>query len=97
MKAVSLLLTLLVFAGCTRVLDISGSDWRRDKTSIQQETLDEMECARNSEFDGIRWTFVGGVVDAVRLPIEDMTRGARYDSCMEKKGYTRVTSSAGAR
>jgi hypothetical protein len=94
MKVVSLLLAVLALAGCTRVLDISGSDWQRDRTSIQQETLDEMECARNSEFRGVSWTVVGGLIDAVRLPIEDATRGARYDSCMERKGYARVTSSA---
>ena len=81
--AVGLLLT-----GCTRVLDVSGNEWRRANTSIQQITLDEVDCARASERDGdLPDTFVGGIVDEVIVPLEDVLRSASYDRCMRKLGY----------
>ena len=86
------LMGFVLLAGCTRVLDISGTDWRRDNTSIQQETFDEVECARATERDGdLPDTIVGGIVDAFVVPLEDARRGASYDRCMIAKGYTPVT------
>jgi hypothetical protein len=82
---------LVLLSGCTRVLDVSGSDWQRANASIQQETFDEVECARATEKAGdIRDTIVGGVVDAIVVPMEDRRRGAAYDRCMIDKGYSPV-------
>lgn len=83
---------LLLLTGCTRVLDITGTEWRRANTSIQQETFDEVECARATERDGdLPDTIVGGIIDTFVVPLEDARRGAAYDRCMVAKGYAPVT------
>lgn len=93
MRVVPLLLIIVLFSACTRVLDISGSDWRRAEASFQQVTLDEVECARGSDHAGdLPDTVVGGIADTIVVPLEDARRGAAYDRCMEKKGYARVTA-----
>jgi uncharacterized protein YceK len=85
----------LLLAGCTRVLDVSGKEWRRVDASIQQVTYDEVDCARASERAGdLPDTIVGGVADMVVLPLEDKRRSAAYDRCMRTKGYEPVTTTA---
>ena len=94
MRVAMLLVTVVfVLAGCTRVLDVSGSDWRRANASIQQVTYDEVECARASEPAGkLPDTIVGGVADMIVVPLEDRLRGAAYDGCMRERGYERATT-----
>ena len=93
--ATLLVMVVLLLAGCTRVLDVSGTEWRRANASIQQVTYDEVECARSSEPAGDLWdTIVGGLADLVVVPLEDKRRGASYDRCMRQRGYERVTSAA---
>jgi len=93
MRVVPLLLIVVLFSACTRVLDVSGTDWRRQGASFQQVTLDEMECARSSDHAGdLPHTVVGGITDTIVVPLEDARRGAAYDRCMEKKGYARVAA-----
>ena len=93
MRVAMLLVTVvLVFAGCTRVLDVSGAEWRRANASIQQVTYDEVECARTSEPAGdLPDTIVGGVAAMIVVPLEDRRRGAAYDRCMRERGYERAT------
>ena len=43
---------VVVLSGCTRVIDIAGTDWNRPDTSLSQETWDEVECARDTEKAG---------------------------------------------
>lgn len=84
---------VVLLSGCTRVLDIAGEEWKRANTSIQQETSDEMDCARDSEPAGKHTeTFIGGLADMIVVPLEDRRRGAVYDRCMVAKGYARVDS-----
>ena len=84
---------LVLLSGCTRVIDIAGVEWTRANTTLQQETWDEVECARETEgAGGIGETFVGGMVDAIVVPLEDSRRGAAYDRCMMAKGYTPVAT-----
>jgi uncharacterized protein YceK len=91
--ATLLVVVVLLLAGCTRVLDVSGNEWRRANVSIQQITYDEVECARLSEPAGdLPDTIVGGLADLVVVPLEDKLRGASYDRCMRQRGYERVTS-----
>ena|SRR2546425_1517510 len=82
---------LMLLTGCTRVLDISGDDWERANTSIQQETFDEVECARLTEPAGkIADTIVGGIVDTFMVPLADTRRAAAQGRCMRERGYTPV-------
>jgi hypothetical protein len=97
MRVASLTLTallgLVVLTGCTRVLDISGSEWKRANTPIRDVTWDEVECARETDGKGeLPDTIVGGVVDAFVVPLEDRRRGSAYDRCMHAKGYTPVSA-----
>jgi hypothetical protein len=88
MTIVRLVVMVVLLAGCTRVIDISGADWSRPGASIQQVTFDEVECARETLYAGdIRDTIVGGIVDAFVVPLEDRRRAAAYDQCMVAKGY----------
>jgi len=81
----------VALSGCTRLIDMSGSDWRRADTAIQQVTWDEVECARETETAGdLRDTIVGGLADAVVVPMEDARRGAAFDRCMVARGYAPV-------
>lgn len=84
---------LVLLSGCTRVIDIAGVEWSRANTSLQQETWDEVECARETEGAGdMPETIVGGIADAIVVPMEDARRGAAYDKCMMAKGYTPVAT-----
>lgn len=91
MPMLRLVLVVALLAGCTRVIDISGAEWRRSGAGIQQVTFDEVECARDTVDAGdLPDTIVGGIVDAFVVPLEDRRRGAAYDRCMLTKGYEPV-------
>src|SRR5215208_4161682 len=91
--AMSLLLGVIVLSGCTRVLDISGVEWRRANTAIQEETWDEVECARSTEYAGdLPDTIIGGIADMIVVPLDDSRRAAAFDRCMVGKGYQRVAA-----
>ena len=94
MKSVLLMVGgLVLLSGCTRVIDIAGTEWGRANTTLQQETWDEVECARETEGAGdLPESFIGGIVDAIMLPLEDARRGAAYDRCMVAKGYSPIAS-----
>jgi hypothetical protein len=96
MKIALVVMGLVVLSGCTRVIDISGTEWRRANTSIQQETWDEVECARDTEGTGnLPDTIVGGMIDAIVVPLEDARRGAAFDRCMIAKGYAPLSAQSG--
>lgn len=64
---------LLLLAGCTRVLDVSGSEWRLANASIRRITYDQVECARESEHKGdLPDAIAGGIVDMIVRPLEDV-------------------------
>ena len=91
--ALLMVVGVVLLSGCTRVLDIAGTEWSRANTSLQQETWDEVECARATEGAGdMQDTIVGGIVDAIVTPLEDARRGAAYDQCMIAKGYAPITA-----
>lgn len=92
--ALMMVVGLVLLSGCTRVIDVAGTDWGRADTSLQQETWDEVACARDTEGAGdLLYTFVvGGIADAIVVPLEDARRGAAYDRCMVGKGYSPVAS-----
>jgi len=89
----ALLAASLLLVGCTRVIDISGAEWRKGTTPLRDVTWDQVECARATEGAGdLPDTIVGGLADAIVVPLEDRRRGAAYDRCMEGKGYTKVAA-----
>jgi uncharacterized protein YceK len=91
MPRLRLMVIVVLLAGCTRIIDISGAEWRRTGAGIQQVTFDEVECARDTVNAGdLPDMIVGGVVDAVVVPLEDRRRGAAYDRCMLARGYELV-------
>jgi hypothetical protein len=91
MMVLRLVVIVALLAGCTRVIDVSGVEWRRANVSIQQVTFDEVECARDTVDAGdLPDTIVGGIVDAFVVPLEDRRREAAYDRCMLAKGYEPV-------
>jgi hypothetical protein len=93
MRVALLAAAVVLLSGCTRVLDIAGVEWTRANTSLQEETLDEVECVRETEGAGdLVDTVVGGLADAVVVVLEERRRGAAYDRCMVAKGYAPVAS-----
>ena len=94
MRAPSLLIGMVLLAGCTRVIDIAGTEWRRPNTTHPQITWDQVECARATEGAGdLPDTIVGGVADAIVVLMEDHRRAAAYDRCMLDKGYSHISAS----
>jgi len=88
MRLVIALLALVVLAGCSNKFDLSGTDWKKSNTMIQDVTYDEMECVRAAREAG--WTpdlIVGGIADAVRFSIEERQRDSAFHRCMIAKGY----------
>ena len=82
------LLAILLLAGCANKFDLTGSDWTKPNTMIQQTTQDEMDCVRGAREAG--WTpdlIVGGLVDAGRFQIEEAQRRGSYARCMTARGY----------
>ena len=88
MRPAMALLALALLGGCTTKYDLTGSDWTKPGTLIQQITQDEMECVRDAREAG--WTpdlVLGGLVDVARVFIEETQRSGRYRRCMTAKGY----------
>jgi hypothetical protein len=83
-----LLAGLLLFAGCAPHFDIGGGDWAKPGAQVQQTTLDEMECARTaSRAYGTPDLILGGLLDVVRVKIEDAQMETAFNGCMRAKGY----------
>ena len=88
MRSALALLAILLLAACSTKYDLSGADWTKRDTMIQQTTQDEMDCVRAAREAG--WTpdlVVGGLVDLTRYNIEELQRRSSYRSCMTAKGY----------
>jgi hypothetical protein len=86
----ALLVTLpLLVAACT-TWDLSHV-WSKQGASGQQVSRDDWEC-RRIEYETAPRTpnlIVGGLVDAVRVEIDEMMRVATYSDCMRSRGYAR--------
>ena len=84
----ALLTGLLLCAGCAPHFDIGGGEWTKAGSHVQQTTLDEMDCARAAS--RAYWTpdlVLGGLLDVVRVKIEDAQMTSAFDGCMRGKGY----------
>ena len=88
MRIVIALLVLGAVAGCSTKYDLSGADWTKPDTLLQQVTYDEMECVRAARGGGhTPDLIVGGLVDVGRYFVEESQRRGTYRRCMEARGY----------
>jgi len=88
MRPLLALLAILSLTGCATKYDLSGSDWTKANTMIQQTTQDEMDCVREAREAGYTPDLiVGGLVDIARFEIEEAQRRGSYARCMTAKGY----------
>jgi hypothetical protein len=88
MRLAIALLVLGTLAGCSTKYDLSGADWTKPGTMIQEITYDEMECVRSAREAGhTPDLIVGGLVDGGRYFVEERQRTGAYRSCMQAKGY----------
>ena len=79
---------LLTLAGCTTKYDLTGSDWTKPGTMIQQTTQDEIDCVRDArEAGSTPDLIVGGLADVARVMIEESQRRDSYKRCMTARGY----------
>ena len=88
MRVALVIASLLVIAGCAPHFDIGGGEWTKPDSPVRQTTLDEMECARTAS--RAYWTpdlIVGGLVDVVRVKVEDAQMLGAFNGCMRSKGY----------
>ena len=90
MRLALALLAVLALAGCAARFDMAGTEWGKPGDGIYQVTLDELECARSAAGSGgTPDLVVGGLVDVVRVVIEEGARTGSYKGCMTAKGYAR--------
>ena len=88
MRPTLALLAILLLGGCYTKYDLSGADWSKRETIIQQTTLDEMECVRGAREAGSTVDVeIGGLVDLSRIAIEEGQRNSNYKDCMAARGY----------
>ena len=88
MRLAIALLVLGTLAGCSTKYDLTGADWTKSGTMIQDITYDEMECVRAArEAGSTPDVIVGGVADVARYFVEERQRKGAYHDCMLAKGY----------
>jgi len=93
MRLALALIALAALTGCAVHPDIGGTQWTRPDTILQDVTLDEVDCARRSHDAATTPDLVvGGLVDVVRLVIEDGQRRTAFRRCMVDRGYQPVGS-----
>ena len=81
-RVAALVVVGCMLAGCAAHFDIGGGDWAKAGAQIQQTSLDEMECARTAS--RAYWTpdlLVGGLVDVVRVKVEDLQMTIAFSRC----------------
>ena len=88
MRLAIAVLVLGTLAGCSTKYDLSGADWTKAGTMVQDVTYDEMECVRSAREAGhTPDLIVGGLADVGRYFVEDRQRNGAYHACMQSKGY----------
>ncbi len=88
MRALVLLTTAVLLAGCTTRFDIGGGDWTKPGAEISQTTQDEMDCARRAvDARPFPDTIVGGLADIVAAKFQDVKMSRDFGHCMTDRGY----------
>jgi hypothetical protein len=82
----ALALTALL-AGCSTA-DLRGPTWAKSGVTVQEATLDTLQCRRAADqIDSEPGTWVGGVADAAWFVIAESSRQRSFQRCMTAKGY----------
>jgi hypothetical protein len=85
----ALALGVLVATGCTTYLG-RPEQWKRPAVSMQQLTFDDYRCDEASAAARVTPDlFVGGIVDGVRVWVDQLFVRNAYVACMNRRGYTR--------
>lgn len=88
MRAILILATAALLAGCTTRLDIGGAEWAKPGAQMPQVSQDEMECARQAVDARLTpETAVGGLADIVVARLQDIQMSSIFNRCMAGKGY----------
>jgi hypothetical protein len=88
MRLTIALLVLVILGGCSTKYDLSGADWKKTGTMIQDVTYDEMECVRAArEAGSTPDLIVGGLADVGRYFVEERQRSGEFRRCMLARGY----------
>jgi outer membrane lipoprotein SlyB len=88
MRLAIALLALGTLAGCSAKYDLSGAEWTKPGTTVQEVTYDEMECVRGTrEVERTADLVVGGLADVGRYLVEERQRKSAYQGCMQARGY----------
>lgn len=88
MRLALALTVVAVLTGCAVHPDVGGTQWTRPGAMLQDVTLDEVDCARQTHDAADTPDLVlGGVLDVARLVIEDGQRRTSFHRCMVDRGY----------
>ena len=89
MRLVLVAMATVLLAGCA--LDLSGTAWKKPGAMFQQGTAVGMECARQTYEIGYGPDPVlGGLLDVVRLALNESRLQVGFASCMSRAGYARA-------
>jgi hypothetical protein len=89
MRLVLVVIVAVVLAGCA--LDLSGTAWKKPDAMFQQVTAVEMECARQTYEIGYGPDpMLGGLLDVLRLALNESRLQVAFASCMSRAGYARA-------
>ena len=89
MKTVVALSAALLLTGCT--LDLDAAHWAKAQTLPQQVTADEYLCAHRALLIGPGPDLVlGGLLDVLRLALQERRQDSTFDGCMASQGYAKV-------
>ena len=80
----------LIAAGCT-TFDLDDT-WSKPNVGAAETSRDDWECRREVDASALRTQdlIVGGLVDVVRVHLDEKFRDDTYATCMEARGYTRT-------
>lgn len=93
MKLALALIALAGLAGCAVHPDLEGRQWARADALLQDVTLDEVDCARRAhEAADTPDLVLGGLLDVVRLGIEERQRRTAFERCMVDRRYQPAAS-----
>lgn len=89
MKTLLALCVAVLVAGCA--LDLEATKWKKPQTMAQQVTADEYVCAHAAFAIGPGLDLVlGGLLDVLRLALQETRQSDAFDNCMTSKGYAKV-------